>query len=790
MRSITVAWLLVASMSAHAAQPLRLHPDNNRYFQFNGRTTVLVGSSEHYGALVNTDFDYLRYLDEVRACGLNFVRIFSGAYREIPGAFNIANNTLSPATGRFISPWARSTVAAASDGGNKFDLSQWDAAYFQRLRDFVREAETRGIVVELTLFSVHYNSAMWAASPMNAANHINGVGAGTLATVHQPESDLLPYQKALARKCAEELRDNGNVLIEIINEPYFGGVPETWQTLITDEIVAAEAAFPQRHLIAWNVANYEGVIANPHPAVSIFNFHYANPNAALANLGLGKPLGDDETGLAGTTDFPYRREAWEFMLSGGSLFNHLDFSFTAQREDGIAALNAPGGGGPAIRRQLGILRWFLEELPLTDCAPLTGIITGGVPSGAAARAFGVAGEVCAIYLRGGTQANLTVTLPAETYRGRWIDPRSGKTTLAIAEFIHEGGTRTLSSPAYNEDAALILWAGSSPPPEVTLTAPVHQTVLAADAVLELKAEATFPGGVIERVEFLDGEEILGNDSEAPYSLKLSQAGKGSRLFRTRVVTTDGRSARSHPVKCVVSGIHQTAVNLNGATVNLNGHTWLSQADAQTAGMQLTNTQAITTNVAIPLYPATDSEVMAIVSSQLVRPSTPANPELAISQPLPNGTYDVFIKLVEGQVGYVRDMRVLLEGEIAATGIGSLALGEWVNYGPYRTTVTDGVLNLGLLRETKGSPKIASFSVYQAQPAVAAADASLAVTNGTGVVCLSWPSGIPADRVESSATLGESADWQPANWPVMDFTDRQEMLVPTSEPRRFFRLRKE
>ena len=90
---------------------------------------------------------------------------------------------------------------------------------------------------------------------------------------------------------------------------------------------------------------------------------------------------------------------------------------------------------------------------------------------------------------------------------------------------------------------------------------------------------------------------------------------------------------------------------------------------------------------------------------------------------------------------MRDMRVLIEGQVAAIGIGSLALGEWVNYGPYRTTVTDGVLNLGLLRETKGSPKIASFSVYQAQPAVAAADASLAVANGNGIIRLSWPAGV-------------------------------------------------
>ncbi len=43
--------------------PLALHPDNPRYFLFRGEPTVLVTSGEHYGAVLNRDFDYVRYLD-------------------------------------------------------------------------------------------------------------------------------------------------------------------------------------------------------------------------------------------------------------------------------------------------------------------------------------------------------------------------------------------------------------------------------------------------------------------------------------------------------------------------------------------------------------------------------------------------------------------------------------------------------------------------------------------------------------------------------------------------------
>jgi len=68
----------------------------------------LVTSGEHYGSVLNLDFDYVRYLDALSAKGLNHTRTFSGVYCEPQGAFNIASNALAPAPGRLLTPWARS----------------------------------------------------------------------------------------------------------------------------------------------------------------------------------------------------------------------------------------------------------------------------------------------------------------------------------------------------------------------------------------------------------------------------------------------------------------------------------------------------------------------------------------------------------------------------------------------------------------------------------------------------------------------------------------------------------
>src|SRR5690348_16620305 len=103
---VRIAWiaiLLTASGTAFSAVPLALHPENPRYFIFRGEPTVLVGSSEHYGAVINLDFDYVRYLDTLKAANLNATRLFTGTYREPEETLTKgqAGNTLVPRRGRF-----------------------------------------------------------------------------------------------------------------------------------------------------------------------------------------------------------------------------------------------------------------------------------------------------------------------------------------------------------------------------------------------------------------------------------------------------------------------------------------------------------------------------------------------------------------------------------------------------------------------------------------------------------------------------------------------------------------
>ncbi len=69
------------------AAPIQLHPDNPRYFQWRGKPTVIITSGEHYGAVLNLDFDYRRYLDTLAKDGLNGTRLWAGAYAETGGVW-------------------------------------------------------------------------------------------------------------------------------------------------------------------------------------------------------------------------------------------------------------------------------------------------------------------------------------------------------------------------------------------------------------------------------------------------------------------------------------------------------------------------------------------------------------------------------------------------------------------------------------------------------------------------------------------------------------------------------
>jgi len=188
--------------------------------------------------------------------------------------------------------------------------------------------------------------------------------------------------------------------------------------------------------------------------VSIVNFHYAYPDAAELNYGLGKAIAYDETGFLGRSDDVYRRQAWNFMLAGGSTFDGLDYSFTVDHPDGSdAEPNGPGGGSAAFRKQLGILQRFLAALPLADMAADHETVIHA--DGVTAHALGSNSGKYGIYLDGDGPTKLSLHLPPGSYSGEWINTATGE-RIAVPAFTSSGADVPLASPPFANGIALRL----------------------------------------------------------------------------------------------------------------------------------------------------------------------------------------------------------------------------------------------------------------------------------------------------------------------------------------------
>jgi hypothetical protein len=438
-----------------------LHDKNPNYLEYKGKPLLIVSSSEQYGSVYNTDFDFRMHLHTLKKEGMNYTRIFTGLW-ETP-ADDAYVDLLTPFTcapGKQVTPFARIN--------GQYDLDQWDTVFFNRLHQMLIEAQRLDIIVEITLFCVFYKLSSWLTSPFYFKNCINKLDSLDYKRVHTMyNGNLWKYQEKMVRKIVSEVNNYPNCYFEIQNEPWSDApnlqsyvnldndsvYPQKWQKMvevandaslewqqkISDVIVDEESKLPNKHLVSQNIGNFSPVITNPDPNISIFNFHYALPIAAFGNLNLKKVMTINETGFMPHNDFNYRREAWQFMLNGGGVYNNLDYSFIVGKEDGshVIPANAPGWGGKNLRRQLCFMHEILSNLPFYEMKPMPEILNskGMLTS---LHVFGSHNKTYILYAVGKTGENPVLKLPDGKYRVTAYDPelceKISTTQLAIEGF--------------------------------------------------------------------------------------------------------------------------------------------------------------------------------------------------------------------------------------------------------------------------------------------------------------------------------------------------------------------
>lgn len=483
IRSLSFA--VVFCMAEACAEPIKLHPANPHYYLFNGRPTILITSAEHYGAVVNKDFDYVTYLDALKSYGLNYTRIYAGAMFEPQGKF-IKGNPLGPKPWSLVVPWARSNQPGYLFGGNKFDLDKWNPEYFARLKDFVAKAGERGIVVEICFFNAQYSDT-WPISPLYYENNVQGVGKCDYQDAQtMKHADLAQRERDYVARITQEVNSFDNVILEMCDEAPDIGSPPTplaeagaWVDHLTEVVINAERNLPKKHLVA---AQVEGPVGGAldlsgKTNVSVIvtqyvwqaDFQMGGMRGLDLEYGHNKPIEFNETAwypvwYGGDAVADSRVEAWEFIVGGGGSFNHLNGRFTAEDPAGKTPDNAQ------ILRALKNLREFMYSFDFLKMSPDHSFVVSGIPSGVFCRGISETGKQYALYhhhsryKQPGSESSYVVTpgsyvehlllnLPGGTYKADWVDPASGS-SLGTETFTHQGGDRIFHTPEHAVDVSL------------------------------------------------------------------------------------------------------------------------------------------------------------------------------------------------------------------------------------------------------------------------------------------------------------------------------------------------
>jgi hypothetical protein len=268
----------------------------------------------------------------------------------------------------------------------------------------------------------------------------------------------------------------------LCDEPIINGTPlekaGKWLDQMIGVVINTEKNLPNKHLVAQQV---EGPMNGPcdfsaDPRISVITCQY-DLMASGAQLGglmgldrkyyLNKPVELNETyyypvWYKGDSIGDSRVEAWEFIVGGGSAFNHLNGRYTVANPSG----NTPDNN--KVCSSLKVLKEFMNSLDFVKMLPTKRFVTGGIPADAVYRGMCWPGNQYALYIHhssltkdssayivhpGNYRNDILLNLPDGEYMGEWVDPATG--SIQKAEIADAGaGKKKLTTPPYSVDIAL------------------------------------------------------------------------------------------------------------------------------------------------------------------------------------------------------------------------------------------------------------------------------------------------------------------------------------------------
>ncbi len=243
---LLLALVSVFSIAEPTSGPLRVSPDNPRYFQDSqGHIVYLSGSHVWYNIHYNdnnpqmTDAEFDEFLDWMQEHNYTYTRLWTGW----------GNNYPSP----WLQPGPGTISSGLHSGEPKADMTRYNQDYFDMVRDRVQKLQDRGIYCSVMFFGslMAMSTDGWSNMLWNPDNNINPELADAFSTTDghtffTDDPDALAIQEQFVKKMVDTLNDLDNVIWEVGNE---GNLPAgyEWQYEIIDYVKAYEQTKPKQH---------------------------------------------------------------------------------------------------------------------------------------------------------------------------------------------------------------------------------------------------------------------------------------------------------------------------------------------------------------------------------------------------------------------------------------------------------------------------------------------------------------------------------------------------------------
>ena len=448
-----------------ASGPLRVMGTNPRYFtDDSGRAVYLTGShtwssfQDNGGGDPPPVFDYDQYLDFLETNNHNLFRLWTWEESRWTTETSDEDYWFNP-----MPPFKRVGPGTALDGKPKWDLTQLEQAYFDRMRTRVVDAGERGIYVAVVLFNgwsvaeakggFSANNP-WRGHPFNAANNINGINGDTNndnsgEEVHElGNGKLTALQEAYVKKVLDTLNDLDNVLYEISNESH--GDATEWQNHMVDFIKEYESTKPKQHpvgmTVEWPGGNNQELFAS--------NADWISPNEYQ-----DPPAADGSKVIIVNTDHIWgiggdRQWVWKSFTRGlNPIF--MDGYDGAGYGVGGAGFDFDDPVWVSLRRNMGYTRSYAERINLAAMTPRNDLCSTDYCLADPA----TSGAEYLVYLPDGGDVSVDLTSTAGEVQVEWFNPETGQSTPGNSTAT--GENRLFTAP-FAGDAVLYLHQDEPP----------------------------------------------------------------------------------------------------------------------------------------------------------------------------------------------------------------------------------------------------------------------------------------------------------------------------------------